>query len=70
MIDDKFYAEHDDHDQGVYLVTTFLHGKETFSIFSCKHKVESFLSNQPEESSSVVIPFIVDEPNWGNTTCQ
>lgn len=54
----------------VYLVTTFLHGKESFAIFSCRDLVESFLNKQPEESSSVVAPFVIDEPNWGNTKCQ
>lgn len=66
---DDFYEKQDAHPQGVYLVVTY-HKKdpdyEQTAIFSTKTRVENYLNKLGENCTSAIVPFIIDEPNFGN----
>ena len=63
-----FYERHNTNLGGVYLVITHRPNMpDFFAIFSSTESVKSYL--QQIGGSSVIAPFVVDEPNWGNTPC-
>lgn len=62
--DEIFYAKHDACPQGVYVVTVY--PEERQAIFTNKAAVSAWLESLPEYVSSLVVPYVLDEPDFGN----
>lgn len=62
--DQAFFARHDAHPQGVYLVTVY--PEQRTAVFKTKAAADAWLATLPDESTAVVAPFVIDEPDFGN----
>lgn len=64
----KFYEEHDADAKGVYLVEVYTPDGELdgLGVFTRHDLAQQWLANQKDENSCCVIPFMLDDPKWGN----
>lgn len=66
---DDFFARHDAHSQGVYLVISYpaaIGKDEKYAILSSKKEVDKYTDELGTDYINVISPYIIDEPNFGN----
>lgn len=63
-----FYATHDAHPDGVYLVEVFAGEKFVqHGIFREFEKASEWMKSLPSEYACLCAPFVLNEPEFGNT---
>jgi len=63
-----FFERHDADPRGVYLVTVF--PEQRNAVFSTRAAVEAWLATLSEEVSTLTVPYVLNEPDYGNMRLQ
>lgn len=63
----SIYKEIDDHPDGVIVVQAYDNNEEVgMGIFSNEENANKWLNSLPEHYVCVVMPYVIDEPDYGN----
>lgn len=67
----QFHVNHSANPNGVYIVESYS-GEEIYgvAIFSTQEKAQDYLNQLPANFSNIIIPFMIDMPEWGNVSLQ
>lgn len=62
-----FMDSHDTHPGGVWIVEVYIHGEhEITGVFTSSEKAEAYAISFGDGAKSVITPYVLDEPYFGN----
>lgn len=63
-----FFAKMDGDHNAVYVVESYYGtDRKQMGLFSTQQKAQAWCDSRPDEETCLVVPYVIDEPEFGNT---